>query len=202
MPAPPGGRYFKASRLLCRSIAGYLHLLTCYFFGRLGACRYGSIHLWPGWRGCTRLGSACASEPARCVASDSITLHAGFTYINALTEFSCIKPAVSLGDTGALLIRVLDLLRTRCKTNGDCRQNKSVSKLHWRGLRSLMVGPQFTNFYRLNSLPPSSITATRRLVVDAGTSCAICDAIASARCWASSSPAQSIAVGVGQSMSV
>ena len=56
---------------------------------------------------------ARAFEPTRRVAGNSVALHAGFTYIHALTEHSCIKLTVALLDARTLLIRILNLLRTR-----------------------------------------------------------------------------------------
>jgi hypothetical protein len=50
----------------------------------------------------TRL--ACAFQFARRVASDGVTLHAGFANINALGELPCIELSVSLGDASPLLI--------------------------------------------------------------------------------------------------
>jgi hypothetical protein len=63
--------------------------------------------------------SACAFEPTRRVAGDSVALHAGFTYVDALTELPCIELLVSLDDASTLLIRILNLLRTRRKTDAD-----------------------------------------------------------------------------------
>jgi hypothetical protein len=51
----------------------------------------------------TNLDSVCASEFARRVARDGVTVHACFAYINALTELPCIKLRVSLGDASTLL---------------------------------------------------------------------------------------------------
>ena len=62
---------------------------------------------------CAGFDSTCAFELTRGVAGNIVTVHAGFTYINTLTELPCIKLNVSLGDASTLLIRILDLLRTR-----------------------------------------------------------------------------------------
>ena len=79
---------------------------------------------------CTGFDSTCAFELTRGVAGNIVTVHARFTHINALTELPCIKLNVSLGDASTLLIRVLDLLRTRCQADSDCRQNYCASQLH------------------------------------------------------------------------
>jgi hypothetical protein len=63
---------------------------------------------------CAGFDSTCTFELTRGVAGNIVTVHAGFTHINALTELPCIKLNVSLGDARTLLIRVLDLSRTRC----------------------------------------------------------------------------------------
>jgi hypothetical protein len=80
--------------------------------------------------GCTNLDLACAFELTRRVAGNVVTVHAGFTYVNALTELPCIKLLVSLGDASTLLIRVLNLLRTRRKADSYCHQNNEASQLH------------------------------------------------------------------------
>jgi hypothetical protein len=74
--------------------------------------------------------SACAFELTRCVAGNIVTVHAGFAYINALTKLPCIKLLVSLGDASTLLIRVLNLLRTRRKAECCRQQNNEASQLH------------------------------------------------------------------------
>jgi crotonobetainyl-CoA:carnitine CoA-transferase CaiB-like acyl-CoA transferase len=79
---------------------------------------------------CTGFDSTRAFELTRSVAGNIVTVHAGFTHINALTELPCIKLSVSLGDASTLLIGVLDLLRTRCQADSDCRQNYCASQLH------------------------------------------------------------------------
>jgi hypothetical protein len=74
--------------------------------------------------------SACASEPARRVAGNGVALHAGFADIDALIDLPGIKIAVSLGDAGALLIGVDDLLRTGRKADSRCRQKNEASQPH------------------------------------------------------------------------
>jgi hypothetical protein len=61
----------------------------------------------------TELYSGCALELARRIASNVVAPHAGFANVNALTEISCIKRLVSLGDASPLLIGVISILRTR-----------------------------------------------------------------------------------------
>jgi hypothetical protein len=91
----------------------------------------GEWHRAEGWRGIDdSRDSASAFELTRRVAGHSGPGHAGFAYINALTEVSCIKFLVSLGDASTLLIRVLDLLRTRRQAERKCRQDSEASQLH------------------------------------------------------------------------
>ena len=78
---------------------------------------------------CTDLDSACAFELTRRVTGNVVAVHAGFAYVNALTELPCIKLCVSLGDASTLLIRVLSLSRTRRKADSR-RQNNEASQLH------------------------------------------------------------------------
>jgi hypothetical protein len=80
--------------------------------------------------GGTDLYLTCAFELTRRVAGNVVTVHAGFTYVNALTELPCIKLLVSLGDASTLLIGVLNLLRTRRKADSYCHQNNEASQLH------------------------------------------------------------------------
>jgi hypothetical protein len=49
--------------------------------------------------------SACAFELTRRVAGNIVTAHAGFAYLNALTNPPCNIIFVSLGDAHTLLIR-------------------------------------------------------------------------------------------------
>ena len=74
--------------------------------------------------------SACAFELARRVAGYIVTVHAGSAYINALTKLPYIIILVSQGDASTLLIRVLNLLRTRRKADSHCHQNNEASQLH------------------------------------------------------------------------
>jgi hypothetical protein len=72
-------------------------------------------HNFRSFRGTAQADSACALELTRRVAGNVGAVHAGFAYVNALTELPCIKLCVSLGNAGTLLIRVPGLLRTRRK---------------------------------------------------------------------------------------
>jgi hypothetical protein len=74
--------------------------------------------------------SACALELARRGASHSGARHAGFADINTLAEVSCVKLFVTLGDASTLLIRILNVLRTRCGADGYCDQNNEGWRLH------------------------------------------------------------------------
>jgi hypothetical protein len=79
-------------------------------------------------RKAAQVDSACAFEFTRRIARNVVAVHAGFTYVNALTELPCIKLLVSIGDANTLLIGVLNLLRARRKA--DSHQNNEASQLH------------------------------------------------------------------------
>jgi hypothetical protein len=74
--------------------------------------------------------SACAFELARRIAGNVVPVHAGFAYIDALTELPCIKIIVSLRDAGTLLIRVLNLLRTRRKAGRYSHEHNEALQPH------------------------------------------------------------------------
>ena len=61
---------------------------------------------------------ACAFELTRRGAGHSGAGHAGFAYINTLAEVFCIKLFVTLSDASTLLIRILNVLRTRYGADG------------------------------------------------------------------------------------
>jgi hypothetical protein len=83
------------------------------------------------WRGIdNRCDSGCALQLARRGAGRSGAGHASFADINTLAEVSCIKLFVTLGDASTLLIRILNVLRTRCGADGYCDQSNEASRLH------------------------------------------------------------------------
>ena len=79
---------------------------------------------------CTNTDLACAFELARRVTGNDVTFHARLAHICALIEILRIKIRVSLGNASTLLIRVLNLLRTRRKADSYCHQNTDASQLH------------------------------------------------------------------------
>jgi hypothetical protein len=105
------------------------------------------------WRGIgNRCDSACALELTRRVAGDSVAVHAGFTYINALTELSCIKLLVTLGDASALLIRVFNILRARRQKDSERRHNNGASQLQGAAF-GRMASHKMTHLNRLRFTP-------------------------------------------------
>ena len=73
--------------------------------------------------------STSTLELARGIAGNVVAVHANLAYVYTLAKLLGIILIVSLGDALALLIRILSLLRTRRKADGQCRQNNEAS--HW-----------------------------------------------------------------------
>jgi hypothetical protein len=71
-----------------------------------------------------------ATQPARGVAGHHIALHAGPAHIEALVDLFGIVAGIVLGDAGALLGGVLDLLRTSRQSDGEERQAEQASQSH------------------------------------------------------------------------
>jgi hypothetical protein len=76
------------------------------------------------------LNLARAPEPARRVAGNRVAVHADLADVNALIDFFGIIVLVALGDTGTLLIGVLNLFRTRHEAESQGRQDTEPSHVH------------------------------------------------------------------------
>jgi hypothetical protein len=105
-----------------------------------------------------RCDSACAFELTRRVAGRSGAVHAGFAYINALTEVFRIKLLVTLGDASTLLIRILNFLRARRDADGYCEQNNEAWHLQG-GAFGRMASHKMTSSKW--ATPQTSFTGTR-----------------------------------------
>jgi hypothetical protein len=105
-----------------------------------GGARSGRPCFYPPLLGSASTDSTCALELARCVASNGVTVHAGFAHVNTLTELPCIEIFISLGDASTLLIGVLSLLGTAREAECYCRQNTEASHVHGESLRFRPLG--------------------------------------------------------------